>query len=148
MEKKASDIGFALRKITTEQFAIIEDNFSEKSNIRLCTNFRFGTDNKQRSIAVFTSFVFEADTKPFLIIEAGCYFQIQDTTWEQMLNDNALTLIVPKNLISHLTMLTVGTTRGILHAKTENTCFNRYVIPTINVAEMIKDDVTLNFNAR
>jgi len=148
MENKVSDIGFALHKITTEQFAIIEENFSEKGNMRLGTNFRFGIDNKQKAIAVFTAFTFEADAKPFLIIEAGCYFHIQDTTWQQMLNNDTHTLIVPKNLMSHLVMLTVGTTRGILHAKTENTCFNRYVIPTINVNEMIKEDVILDFDVR
>jgi hypothetical protein len=42
-------------------------------------------------------------------------------------------------------MLTVGTARGVLHAKTENTKYNRYVLPTINVASMIKNDAVFNF---
>ena len=40
--------------------------------------------------------------------------------------------------------MTIGTTRGILHAKTEGTCFNKYVLPTINVTEIIKEKPGLN----
>jgi hypothetical protein len=43
-------------------------------------------------------------------------------------------------------MITVGTCRGILHAKTENTKFNQFLIPTINVAELIKEDSVFEFN--
>ncbi|MPN63841.1 hypothetical protein SDC9_211608 [bioreactor metagenome] len=60
-----------------------------------------------------------------------------------MLSNNVL--LVPKNFMQHLAVITIGTARGILHAKTENTPFNQYVLPTINVSEMIKDDVTFEF---
>jgi hypothetical protein len=148
MENKIEQISFALRKVTTEQFAIIEDGLSEKGKIRIKTDLRFAADEKQKMIAVFSAFTFESDTKPFLIIEAGCHFTIEDHDWEQMLNKEFDTLTVPKGFMSHLAMLTVGTTRGILHAKTEGSCFNVYVLPTINVAEMIKEDTVFKFNAQ
>ena len=31
-------------------------------------------------------------------------------------------------------------------AKTEGTCFNKYVLPTINVTQIIKEDATFSFN--
>ena len=40
-------------------------------------------------------------------------------------------------------MIAVGTARGILHAKTEATKFNQFLIPPINVVELIKDDIIL-----
>ena len=48
---------------------------------------------------------------------------------------------LPSGFVCHLAMLAIGTARGVLHAKTENTLFNKYLIPTINVAELIKDDI-------
>jgi len=39
--------------------------------------------------------------------------------------------------------LTVGTVRGILHTKTEGTNFNGFVIPTINVTELVTSDVRM-----
>lgn len=38
-------------------------------------------------------------------------------------------------------MLTIGTTRGVLHSKTENTPFNSFLLPTLNVMELVKKDV-------
>jgi hypothetical protein len=37
-------------------------------------------------------------------------------------------------------MITVGTARGVLHAKTEGTTLNKFFIPTVNVVEMVTDD--------
>jgi hypothetical protein len=47
----------------------------------------------------------------------------------------------PQNFVCHMAMLTVGTSRGILHSKTENTIFNSYILPTTNVKEIISSDV-------
>jgi hypothetical protein len=145
MEKQINNIGFSLKKVITEQFAIIEESFNEKGKIRLNTSFRFAADDEQKYIAVFSSFVFDSEEKPFLIIEASCHFSIIDSAWIEMLNSETNTLIVPKGFLCHLAMLTVGTSRGILHAKTEGTCFNQYIIPTINVTEIIKSDASFTF---
>jgi hypothetical protein len=146
MEKQAKSIGFSLKKVATEQFAIIEDGFDEKGKVRLNTSMRFAADEKAKFIAVFTSFIFDSNNKPFLLIEASCHFSIEDVAWIEMFNSEINSLSVPKGFLCHLAMLTVGTTRGILHAKTEGTCFNKYVIPTINVTEIIKEDVSFSFN--
>lgn len=38
-------------------------------------------------------------------------------------------------------MLTIGTARGVLHSKTESTPFNSFLLPTLNVNELVKKDV-------
>lgn len=140
-----TNIGFALIKVTTEQFAIIESNFENGSEIKLHINFRFAADFKQKVVAVFNSFTFETNDKQFLLIEAGCHFVITPESWEKMFDSTLNKLVVPKGFLHHMAMLTVGTCRGILHVKTENTRFNQYHIPTINVAELIKKDSVFDF---
>ncbi len=81
MEKQTQSIGFSLKKVSTEQFAIIEEGFNEKGKIKLNTSMRFAADDEKKYIAVFTSFIFDSDNKPFLLIEAGCHFSIQDSSW-------------------------------------------------------------------
>lgn len=139
-------INFVLAKVTTEQFAIIEDNFENDSDIKLQINFRFAADNIQKVIAVFNSFVFEANTKQFLLIEAGCHFAIAPDSWDKIHNKDSNKLVVPSGFLQHMGMITVGTCRGILHAKTENTRFNQFHLPTVNVAELIKEDSVFEFN--
>ena len=139
------NISFALNKVTTEQFAIIEEGFSDTGNIRIGTMLKFGCDEKKKLLACFGTFTFQSDQKTFIIIEAGCHFQIPDESWDKMYSKDPNRLIAPKGFLSHLAMLTVGTARGILHAKTEGTCFNKYVLPTINVSALIIDDVIFEF---
>jgi len=138
-------INFALQKITTEQFAVIEEDFEDKGDIRIGINLRFAADKNLNIISVFSSFIFELEQKPFIIIEAGCHFKIKEESWLQMYVNEENKLEVHKDFITHLAMLTIGTTRGILHSKTENTCFNKYIVPTIDVTELVKDDVVFEF---
>lgn len=121
-----------LRKITTEQFAIIEEGFTDKGKISLNTSLRFASDAKMKVIAVFALFTFYSDQQPYIKIEAGCHFSIKDTAWKNMVDSVTNSLIVPRGFMSHLAMLTVGTTRGILHVKTESKCYNQFALPIIN----------------
>lgn len=145
MDNKVDKIGFALARITTEQFAIIENNFDDKAEIKILIKFRFAADSEKKLVGVFTSFVFETNQRQFLIIEGGCHFSIEPGSWDEMLNTQENRLVIPKGFLQHMAMLTVGTTRGILHAKTENTLFNKFHLPTINVANMIKEDRPFDF---
>jgi hypothetical protein len=43
-------------------------------------------------------------------------------------------------------MLTIGTSRGILHAKTEGTEFNKFILPTINVNQLVEKDAEFIIN--
>jgi len=137
-------IGFQLHKITTEQFAIIQEAFdSSNPKIEMSINLNFGLDKKNQFIAAFIKVQFEQKDKPFLLIEAGNHFKIKETAWNNMQNTNNK-VILPKGFACHLVMLTIGTLRGILHSKTENTEFNKFLLPTINITELIQSDVELS----
>jgi hypothetical protein len=146
MDNQIKSVGFSLKKVTTEQFAIIEEEFDEKGKIMLNSSIRVAADEIHKYIAVYTLFIFESENKPFLIIEAGCHFAIEEHAWSDMYDNELNILRISKEFLTHLAMLTVGTSRGILHAKTEGTCFNKYVLPTINITQLIKEDAAISFN--
>lgn len=146
MNKKVSRVQFALSRITTEQFAIIENAFIPGKNIRLNNNIRFGVDHRKQMAACFASFAFETEKKAFLKVEAGCHFKIVEESWNSMFDSENNSLKLPKGFLTHLAVLTVGTVRGMLHSKTEGTDFNKFVLPTINVAEMIQEDAEFTFS--
>lgn len=132
-------IGFILEKINTDQFAIIENSFdSSNDNYGIETNIGFGIDFENKGIMSSVEFQFVQDKNPFIVVKASCEFHIEEDFWTSIENKEFVTL--PKEFMAHLSMITVGTTRGILHSKTENTKFNDYILPTINVAEMFKED--------
>ena len=133
-------IGFNLNKINTLQFAIIEDAYDNSiEEFGLDVNLGFGMDFENHAIMSLVKVQFEQNkNNPFLVLEVSCEFDIDSKFWEEF--EDKTTVILPKGFMAHLAMITVGTTRGVLHNKTDNTQFNSYILPTINVAKMISND--------
>ena len=143
MESKEQPVKFSLKQIRTQQFAIIEEAYHDKEKISLSSSINFGSDKENKVIGVFASFKFETKKQPFLIIEVRVFFQIEDKDWRALFDAKSNTVHFPKGFITHLAMLTVGTARGVLHAKTEGTPFNHYILPPINLTKFIKGDISL-----
>jgi hypothetical protein len=140
---QTKNIGFKLARITTDQFAIIEESFQKDKDIGLFSGFRFGAKDDDQLIVVYALFRFEQEHTPFLVIETGCHFTIEPEAWKGFKRNEENKLIIKKDFVTHLMMLTVGTARGVLHAKTEDTSFNQFILPTINVSEILKEDVVI-----
>lgn len=141
MDNRKDIVEFSIARVSTEQFAILEEAFHEGETINLNTNIRFAIDRSNRLIGVFCQFKFEQKSIPFIKVEVSNHFIIAPTSWKTFFKDE-VTTIVPKGFVTHLGMITVGTARGVLHTKTEGTRFNEFILPTINVVDMIKDDIT------
>lgn len=143
---KEQQIQFRLQRVTTEQFSIDEDVYHDaenKTDVNLNVRINYAVDPEGKILAVFAGFKFTINGNAFLIIEAGGHFLIKENAWNHMLSPESKKLIVPKGFVQHMAMITVGTSRGILHAKTEGTDFNKFLIPTINLQDIIKEDVVL-----
>lgn len=136
-----SVFSFKLVDIVTNQFAVIEEHYTEeKSSVEVSLQHTFGIDFERQTIAVKNNIQFLSDNQIFMIVEVTCFFQLHEKSWEGLLNDKG-DIIIPKSLATHLLVLTVGTTRGVLHAKTENTKFNKYFLPTLDVSQLIENDI-------
>jgi hypothetical protein len=146
--EKQDQISFGLRRITTEQFAIIEESYDNSKDeiIELGTGLRFGFNTEKRIVTVLLAINFSQEKAPFLILEIGCFFQIVEEHWNSLYNVETKEIKLPKAIAIHMVMLAVGTIRGVLHAKTENTPFNKFFLPTINVTDLVKEDVVIKTN--
>ena len=146
MEKENTPVGFELKGIKTEQFAIMEENYVPKKETGLGTELQFKLNQTNKQIAVFLGFEFIQGKKIFLKIQVSCHFQIEDSSWNSFIQQNKV--IVPKGFLAHLAMITTGTSRGVLFAKTEATQFSKFIVPTLNVEEMIKEDASFDIAAQ
>ncbi|PCJ22829.1 MAG: hypothetical protein COA97_12845 [Flavobacteriales bacterium] len=137
-----SDIGFALRKINTEEFATIEKEIAESNEVEIQLNLNtgFGIDLENKMLGCFLQIQFELEETPIIILKLNCEFEIEDSAWEKFTNKKTKKIKFPKEVLQHFSVITVGTARGILHSKTENTSYNKYYLPTINVTEMVTTD--------
>lgn len=134
------DIPFKLHAISTVQFALFDKTTVDIASLTIETSLSFGLDRDRDLISVASRFNFESKAQPLILIEVNCDFSIKSQAFEKFqTKPNEIT--VPKALMSHLSVITIGTTRGALHAKTEGTPFNKFHIPTIDVTELIPNDV-------
>lgn len=140
MEKRQS-FSFSLQKIMTEQFLIVENKNVITESVKLETKLKFGLNEENLTLVIFPKFKFSDANSPFLSIEIGCYFQLTEETWK--IFDKQNLIIFPKSFIRHLSAISIGVTRGVLHAKTENTIYNKYLLPTININELVSNDIEL-----
>ncbi len=141
MTDKKVSIGFQLQRILTEQYAVLEENYLINEDVDLSINLKFAVNKENMLVSVLALVKFEVKTQPFLILEAGCNFSIEEKAWQSFNQSDSETIIIPKGFMSHLSVIVIGTARGILHSKTENTEFNKYFLPTINVTELVKSDI-------
>lgn len=135
-------IAFALQNVTTEQFAIIGDNYNASEEVSVLTKLRFAQSFEQHRIGVFVKFTFTQDGKDLLIIEVGCHFRIHDVNWPALVEDqDAAQIRIPVGLALHFAAIVVGTARGVLHARTMNTLFSQMFLPTMDLTKDLREDV-------
>jgi hypothetical protein len=144
MESK-NQVGFVLSKITTEQFAIIESSFDQSNDIVEVTNsVRFGAQIEDKVIGAIVLVQFSQEKGPIIILEIACFFEIMEDNWNELYDEALEQVKIPRSLASHFVVLAIGTLRGVLHAKVENTPLHGILMPTVNVTEIVKEDVIID----
>lgn len=136
---KIKPISFDLIKIDTIQFAVISDSFREDCEIKLFPEFKVGADDKLRTVTTGFEAKFTCEGNVFIILEISCNFQLEEKSFQQLFVEKER-LSLPRDFITHLMMLTIGITRGVLYEKLKATEFKDFYLPSINLKDLIKED--------
>jgi len=147
MNKEKLALSFKLVDISTNEFAILEDSYTEGENVQMGTFVSFGQDREHRVLGANLKFQFEQNEKPFLVIAATCSFQLEEDAWNSLQDEQGKKIVIPEGFASHMAVITVGTIRGILYEKTKDTLFKDYIIPPINLTDLIQEDVEIEFES-
>lgn len=138
-------LGFALIGLKTLSFAIIEKAYKKTGETNLISQLGFGVDVDDHTLTCNAKFSFEKKKdQPFLILEVQGFFEIDKNDFLNKIVREDKTFLITRNLATHFAVLTVGSARGVLHAKTEGSLYNQYLLPTIDVKHMIQEDIILN----
>lgn len=133
-------VRFNMFRINTEQFAILENQLPT-GEVTLNSELLFKHSVEGKSIATEISFSFATAQSKFIVLKVSCEFSIHPDDWEIFKEGN--TIVIKKNLLEYFVVQTIGTARGILHCKTEGTPFNIFVLPPINVTELVTEDMII-----
>jgi hypothetical protein len=141
MKETEKNIGFSIIQISTEQFALSPEAYQVSEPAQIQHELSFGIDKENKRIYVKKTARFHhvGNNYPFIIIAVSCQFQVNLEDWKMLEEVNKI--VLPQSLGLHLGMLVVGTLRGVLYTKTENTIFNQFVFPPIDVTVLVPSDV-------
>lgn len=127
-------IPFRIFKITNDPIELHADLYDEQSPMEFGTEFSFNGDLKQRIIGCRSVYIYRQGTTILSSLTVYCYFEVASEYVNDNLKDGELD--VDKDFLRYLATLSVGTARGIQHAKTQGTVMNDYVIPPVNLMEI------------
>ena len=136
-------IGFRMNRIRVDQFAILTDSIPPE-DLSLGFAISFGVAPSIHEVCTTVRFDISHAESPLLILELSCFFEIREEDWNKFKQDNKV--IIPKGLLAHFGVHTIGTARGILHCKTEGTPLNAFILPPINVSERITEDIIIEID--
>lgn len=142
MENKEK-IAFNLTNIHTQEFATTAHKEINPESLESTLHIGFGAAEEERLVQCGLKFELSSDNNIFIIIHVICTFEIDIDSWQNTFSSAKDTITIKKNIAQHLAVFTTGTTRGVLHAKTEGTAFNKYFIPQLNIKELIQEDVLI-----
>ena len=142
-------IPFRLFKIETVEFAKFEELYNSASehedSVQFGLDLSFGAKSiRDAGLVCAITVLFKQDKAIFLKIKTACFFNIEETFWNKNINDQTLT--IPHKIADHMIFLTLGATRGILHAKTEGSILNRFILPQVDISDYIQEDVSIDFH--
>ena len=140
-------IDFKLEKIATLQFKIlgkVEPGTDLIAATAVTSSFDFKEKHSDRTITLFCNIKFHYTGKPLINIETSCTFSVQEEGWNSFQDHGKNRMVIPQQFALHLATIAVGTIRGILHAKTENTVYNQLIVPAINLTNIIIKEVEFN----
>lgn len=129
-------IPFRIRQIKTQQFAMFPDLLVNGKEVTVDSEFSFGVNTEIKNILCVTKLSYRQDENLLLTTEVHCIFDIREDGVNQLKEQGR----VGVDFLRYLATIAIGTVRGIIHTKTENTVLNSVVVPPINLVEAIKED--------
>lgn len=134
-------VQFRMSRISVEQFAILVEE-APQAEIVVDSDVSFGVIPNKQVVVVKFNITFTHEDKKLLVMELHCYFNVRSEDWKKFEKENKV--VISKDLLAHFAMHTVGTARGVLYCKTEGTLYNQFIIPPMNVAERIPEDIVID----
>lgn len=135
-------ISFSMKQIKVEQFAILSETLPKDSNVNVETTFGVSVDSKSHIVGMRVKINYLAEKEVLLTLTLVCMFAISDESWNSLISNNVIT--IPRGFLVHMAVHTLGTARGVLFCKAEDTVFQQIILPPTNVDAAFKEDLVLH----
>lgn len=136
------NIPYRIDKIETRQFAIFPDELvsMQGQDINISTSFNFAPSKDFSHIRCIANIRYEQQGKLILVLELACHFAIATEGIAKIKLENKVSV----DFLRYMATIVIGTARGVIHAQTQSTSINVFVLPPINLVPVITEDLKLS----
>lgn len=139
MEKQIQ-IQFKLLDVQQLQFLTLTNQWPE-GELQIGNQLNFNCDTEKRLIRCTVRFEFKQNDITQLMLDVQTAFEFARESWSAMYNLQQDSWILPAGLMQHLADITIGSARGILAIRSDEAGFPRLMLPLINTAQFIQQNV-------
>ena len=132
-------IPYRIQQINTLQFAIFPDKFINGEEMSTQAEFHFGYTPQLESIRCIAAIEYVQGDTLLLSCKVQCVFEISPEGIEELKKN----MEIPAGFLQYMATIAVGTTRGIIHSKTEGTLLNAFVLPPLDLTQTIDHNLKI-----
>ena len=136
-----NSIPFRIFKIENDPIVLHADAFNQQFDMDFEFQVSYNGSLNDRIIGCKTEYLFKQKDVVISDLTVYCYFLIEAGFVQSETTEGKL--VLDKEFLRYLATISVGTARGIQHAKTQGTVLNPFVIPPINLMNIDIQDFTL-----
>ncbi len=133
------NIPYRISEIKTTQFAIFPEKVQNGKVMNIRTDFSYGINKTHNSVRCVCKISYLQEEQLLMVMEVQCLFEVAPEGIAQIEKDKKISV----DFLRYIATIVVGTARGIIHARTENTVLNPFVLPPINLIDLIKEDLVI-----
>lgn len=142
---KNTKVAFALAEIYTDKFEIYSfSDIPEDAELLHDFDLSFGWASEVNFLVVKAWSWIRYKGQPIAEVAISCAFKFGNP--DIFLKDNKV--IIPVKLGLHLALITHSTSIGVLHAKTEHTPANNFILPLTNIQNILTEDIVLEIDPK
>ena len=136
--EKLEKIGYRILNIQTNQFATFPMPAEAgliMSNLNLNTSFSYGIAHSDRVFTCKLEILLGYEDSPLLKIETQATYLLHEDYFKELIENGQFRM--PVLDVENFSSILYGATRGILLCKLENTAIKSFILPPINLYQII-----------
>lgn len=134
---KVIPIEYSIEEIKTNQFALFDSELDPtKVRKSITTEFKYGIKTEEKTLLSIIDILYSYNDSPVLKIQTQAIFKFKEDAYKSFLKGEEF--VMSTEHVRFFTSLLFDSTRGILVCKLESTKFNDFILPVIDLGEIIK----------
>lgn len=109
--------------------------------MQIGNQINFNSDTDKRLVRCLLNVEFKKNDITQMIVSVESVYEFSRESWSALYNLDEDGWILPSGLVHHIADVTIGAARGILSARCDDAGFPRALLPLMNPADFIRNDL-------